>query len=207
MSDQEKEKPKDNRKVKVSAQELEDLQRQLCALQKEKADLFAKFQRLGADYDNYQKRVTRQIADAIFLEKESLVKSLLPVLDNFACALAGAGASNPDAVRQGVQIVRDQMLSTLKMLGVEQIMALGKKFDPSCHQAISQRAEPDKEDTLVLEEFQTGYKLDSRVIRPSRVAVNKLPAGQPPAAEKPALAAEQKPKVPPDDDSESVDTQ
>ena len=64
----------------------------------------------------------------------------------------------------------------MKSHDVEQIEAVGKKFDPLLHQAITQRAEDDKEDNIVLEENQRGYKLGGRVIRPSKVIVNKTPA-------------------------------
>jgi molecular chaperone GrpE len=66
----------------------------------------------------------------------------------------------------------------LKSHNVEQIKALGEVFDPVLHQAIRQNTEPDKGQDVVLEEFQKGYKLNGRVIRPSRVVVNKLPSGE-----------------------------
>jgi molecular chaperone GrpE len=69
-------------------------------------------------------------------------------------------------------------LDILKSHNVEQINAMGQKFDPSQHEAMTQRAEPDKENGLVLEEYQKGYKLNGRVFRPSRVIVNKLPSQQ-----------------------------
>jgi hypothetical protein len=68
------------------------------------------------------------------------------------------------------------MLDILKSHGVEQIKSLGEKFDPALHEAMTQRAEPDQEENVVLEEFQKGYKLNGRVIRPSKVIVNKLPS-------------------------------
>jgi len=71
------------------------------------------------------------------------------------------------------------MLDILKSHGVEQIKALDEEFDPALHQAMMQKAEPDKEDNIVLEEFQKGYKLNGRVIRPSKVIVNKLTSEQP----------------------------
>ena len=67
---------------------------------------------------------------------------------------------------------------------------LGEKFDPSQHEAMTHRAEPDKEDGLVLEEYQKGYKLGGHLIRPSRVIVNKLPSQQ--QAEQPAEEDETK---------------
>ena len=65
------------------------------------------------------------------------------------------------------------MLDILKSHGVEPIKALGEKFDPALHQAMMRRAEPEQGNDIVLEEFQTGYKLNGRAIRPSRVIVNK----------------------------------
>jgi hypothetical protein len=70
------------------------------------------------------------------------------------------------------------MLDILKSHGVEQIKALGENFDPALHQAMMQQAEPQQQNNIVLEEFQKGYKLNSRVIRPSKVVVNKLPGQQ-----------------------------
>lgn len=148
--------------------------------------LRGKYQRVGADYANYQKRTTKQIADTIAYEKEQIVKTLLPILDNFERTLANAAsADNIDSLIKGVKIIYDQMLDTLKTHGVEQIKALDEKFDPAEHQAIMQRSEPDKEESIVLEEFQKGYKLNGRVVRPSRVIVNKLPSEEKPAEEKP----------------------
>jgi len=66
------------------------------------------------------------------------------------------------------------MLDILKSHGVEQIKAPGEKFDPALHEAMMQKTEPEEEDNIVLEEFQKGYKLNGRVIRPSKVIVNKL---------------------------------
>ena len=81
---------------------------------------------------------------------------------------------NGDVLVKGVQIIYDQMLDILTSHGVEQIEAPGEKFDPAMHEAMMQKTEPQKEDNVVLEEFQKGYKLNGRVIRPSKVVVNKL---------------------------------
>jgi len=79
-------------------------------------------------------------------------------------------------VIKGIQIVYEQILDILKSHNVEQIKAVGEKFDPSLHQAVMPRQEADKENNTVLEEFQTGYKLNGKVIRPSKVVVNQLPS-------------------------------
>ena len=150
------------------------LQEQLEKLQKEKAELFEKFQRVSADYANYQKRGLKQITDSIAYEKKAILKSFLPALDNFEHTLAAEqNADDIESFAKGVRIVYDQMLTILKSHGVEPIDALGKKFNPVIHEAMMQRSEPDVDDGIILEEFQKGYKLNGRVIRPCKVIVSK----------------------------------
>jgi len=172
-----KEKSKEQKWSEPEKNEQEKLHSQIEDLQKEKDELFAKLQRVSADYANFQKRVPKQIADTILYEKEKILKTLLPALDNFEHTLKNAhSAENVDVLVKGIEIIYDQMLDILKSHGVEQIKAQGEAFDPALHQAMSQKAEPDKEENTVLEEFQKGYKLNGRVIRPSKVIVNKLPS-------------------------------
>jgi len=163
--------------------ELKELQQKLSELQKERDEVFEKLQRVSADYANYQKRVTKQISDTIAYERETIIRTLLPVLDNFEHTLQSFNlvqdknshsAENVNVFIEGVQIIYNQILDILKLHGVEQIKALGVKFDPTLHEAILQKAEPDRDDNIVLEEFQKGYTLNGRVIRPCRVIVNKL---------------------------------
>lgn len=157
--------------------ELEELRRAVETLQKEKDELFGKLQRVSADYANFQKRVPRQIADTVCYEKERLIKTLLPALDNFELTLQNAGsAENADVLVEGIRIIYGQLLDILKSHNVEQIEALGQEFDPALHEAMTQQANPEKQEGVVLEEFQKGYRLNGRVIRPSRVVINKLPA-------------------------------
>ena len=162
---------------KKAEKKAQKLQEQLDSLEKEKVELFEKLQRVSADYANYQKRAPKQIADSISYETEKILKSFLPALDNFEHVLAAEQkAENLEAFAKGVRIVYDQLLTILKSHSVEQIEALGKKFDPVQHEAMMQKNEADFEDNIVLEEFQKGYKLNDRVIRPCKVIVNKQPS-------------------------------
>ena len=157
------------------------MRRQAETLQKEKDDIFAKLQRVAADYDNYQKRSAKQITDNVAYEKDKIVKSLLPVLDNFEYILANTSCGAADeTLLKGVKIIYDQMLDVLKGHGIEQIKSAGEPFNPAHHEAITHRSENSKEEGLVLEELQKGYKLNGRLIRASRVVVNKLPSPQTP---------------------------
>ncbi len=141
--------------------------------------LRGRLQRVAADYENFQKRTPKQITEAIAYEKERIIKALLPALDNLEHTLTNAqSAEDVDVFVKGIRIIYDQMLDILKSHGIERIKAVGEKFDPALHEAMTQKTEPGKEENIVLEEFQTGYKLNGRVIRPSRVIVNKPPRQQ-----------------------------
>lgn len=194
MRHKETEEPKPESSPEGAAQEpkkmkgeLDELRSAMESLQKEKDELFGKLQRVSADYANFQKRVPKQIADTIAYEKERLIRTLLPVLDNFEHTLQSAcSVENVDALIKGVRIIYDQLLDVLKSHNVEPLNALGEEFDPAVHEAMTHQANPEKKEGIVLEEFQKGYKLNGRVIRPSRVVVNKLPADQTgPQQEKP----------------------
>ena len=173
-------KKKKTEKPEIS--EHEELQQQLSDLQKEKDEIFEKLQRVSADYANYQKRVPKQISDTITYERETIIRTFLPVLDNFEHTLQSfnlvqdKNSNSADDVKvfvDGFQIIYGQMLDILKSHGVEQIKALDEKFDPNMHEAIMQKSEPEKQEDIVLEDFQRGYTLNGRVIRPSKVIVNK----------------------------------
>ena len=153
-----------------------ELEEQLKAITAEKQDLFEKFQRVSADYINYQKRTPRQIADSVAYEKKAVIRSILPTLDNLVHAITSAREHNADeSVVKGIELVHDHMLDALKAHGVKRIVALGEQFDPVVHEAVMQRSEEDKPDNCVLEEYQNGYMLNDQVICPAKVIVNKLP--------------------------------
>jgi molecular chaperone GrpE len=157
-------------------EQIRQLQEKLTAVVKEKEELFARLQRLSADYANFQKRSSRQTAEAVCFEREKIIKSLLPALDDFERTIKNAAAApeNRDAIINGIKIIYGHMLDILKACDVEQIKAVGQKFDPFLHEAISRIADNNKEDGVILEETQRGYKLGGKVLRPSRVVVNKL---------------------------------
>ncbi len=203
---QKNDKSKSGKKMdKDLAKAYEQLQADFDALQAEKLELFEKLQRVSADYANFQKRVPKQVSDSISYEKERLLKTLLPVLDNFEHTINSDHSGDIDVVMKGIKIVHDQMLDTLKSHGVEPILAESQIFDPSQHEAMMQRNEEDKENNLILEEFQKGYALNGRVIRPSKVIVNKseLEAeAQPPSDTDPGACADEDPSPNTPDDAE-----
>ena len=130
-------------------------------------------QRIQADFDNYRKRNVSMRADALEEGKADAVKAFLPVMDNLERALQteknnGTGGS----LMEGLEMVLKQMAQVLKDLGVEEIDAEGKEFDPACHNAVMQvPAEENQKPGFVAAVFEKGYKIGDKVIRYSMVQV------------------------------------
>ncbi|MFT4412693.1 nucleotide exchange factor GrpE [Fredinandcohnia humi] len=130
--------------------------------------------RIQADFENYKRRARLDQETASTYRAQSLVSDLLPALDNFERALQiEAKDDHAKSILQGMDMVYRSIVEALKKEGVEAIEAVGTQFDPHLHQAVMQVDEPDVESNVVLEEFQKGYKLKDRVLRPSMVKVNQ----------------------------------
>ena len=178
MKDENKKDKDKKQEVKKNFEhEVKELRQRIEELEAEKDLTFEKLQRVIAEYQNFEKRMLKKNSETIAYEKEALVKSLLPALDNFDHTLQNAHkAEDIGVIVKGVDIVYAQLMDVLKSYGVERICSVGEKFDPTFHQALMQKQEADKENYTVLEEFQKGYRIGDRVLRPSRVVVNILPS-------------------------------
>ena len=180
----EESQPQENEEVKAPEDELSRLQQQeLDTVRKERDELLGRLQRVSADYANFQKRVPKQVSDSVAYEKDKILRSLLPILDNLEHTLKAHSAESSDAVVRGVEIIYGHMLDILKSHGVSQMQALGEPFDPARHEAMLTREEPGTPANVVLEELHKGYLINDRVLRPTRVVVSKEPAPQPSPAE------------------------
>jgi molecular chaperone GrpE len=133
----------------------------------------SKYLRLQADFDNYKKRLTREKQDIYKFATEDLIKSLLPVIDNFERAITSIEENKEasEGYLKGVKMVFQQLIEVLKKEGLEEIKAIGENFDPNCHHAVQQAFLEDVEDNSIMEVFQKGYRLKDKVIRPSMVKV------------------------------------
>lgn len=127
-----------------------------------------------ADFENYKRRVRLDQETATTYRAQSIISDLLPALDNFERALQiEAKDDHSKSILQGMDMVYRSIVEALKKEGVEPIEAVGVPFDPHVHQAVMQVEDPDVESNVVIEEFQKGYKLKDRVLRPSMVKVNQ----------------------------------
>jgi molecular chaperone GrpE len=156
----------------ISVEELADLKTKAA-----KADEnWDKYLRAVADLDNYRKRVAREKEELARFTTERVVTALLPTLDNLERAIDAAqthGAEN-SSLLQGLTQVHSQFRRTLMEFGLSEIIAgAGQPFDPNLHEAVSQVESPEHAEGHVVEQFQRGYKLADRLLRPARVVVSK----------------------------------
>lgn len=150
------------------------LQEKVDELQAKLTETEGRTLRLQADFENYKRRVQMDKQAAEKYRAQRLVSDILPALDNFERAMqVEATDEQTKSLLQGMEMVHRQLLEALTKEGVEVIEAVGKQFDPNEHQAIMQVEDSEFESNAVVEEFQKGYKLKDRVIRPSMVKVNQ----------------------------------
>lgn len=154
--------------------EKSDLAAKLAEKEKEAAANYDKYVRAVAELDNYKKRAVKEKNEILKYGKEEIVKDILPFLDSLDRALEHAEASNDiQAFKEGLKLIQDQLFSCLKKHGVEAIECAGQDFDPNFHEAMMQMESADHEQNQVINEFQRGYLLNGRLLRPSKVCVCK----------------------------------
>jgi molecular chaperone GrpE len=147
-------------------------------LNEEIAELQGRLQRLGADYQNYQKRSERQIQQAVQWAREEVVRSLLGVLDNFDVAMErGREAQDVEALLEGFRIVRDHLGTALASQGLRPIaVEPGLGFDPALHEAMLHEPTAEFPENTVVRELSRGYQMGERTLRPAKVSVAKAVA-------------------------------
>ncbi len=148
----------------------------LAQTQKEAKDMFDRLARVSADFENYKKRVGREKDDAIKFGNEKAFKEILPVLDNLRRAVQAApDTADPTILVEGVKLVSKQLEDALARFGVVGFDSLGQPFDPARHEAVGSRADSIPAQH-VCEEYQRGYQLHDRLLRPALVIVSTGPA-------------------------------
>lgn len=132
-----------------------------------------KYLRLAAEFDNYKRLSQRDQRDQIKFGNEQLLKELLPVVDNLERAIKAAKERKPgDGLVQGVDLTLKQLNGALAKFGVHPIPTVGQPFDPSGHQAVASVPSEQVPEQHVVEEFQRGYRLHDRILRPAMVTVS-----------------------------------
>lgn len=133
-----------------------------------------RYLRLQADFDNFRRRSRIELEAGAKYRAQSIITDLLPAIDNFERAMKmEVDNDQAKSLMQGVEMVYRSLLDALKNEGVEVIETVGKEFDPHLHQAVMQAEDENFGPNIVVEEFQKGYMLKDRVIRPAMVKVNQ----------------------------------
>jgi molecular chaperone GrpE len=147
---------------------------------KEAQNNLDRLMRITADFENYKKRVTRETEEFRKFANETIIKELLPVVDNLERAIESAQeeAQAHAAILEGVTLTLDGILDVFNKFGVIQVEALGKDFDPNYHQAIQQEMSEELAPNTVTQVFQKGYVMHDRLIRPAMVVVSKAAAAE-----------------------------
>ncbi|MDQ0269510.1 molecular chaperone GrpE [Cytobacillus purgationiresistens] len=154
--------------------EVADLKAKTAELESKLADAENRYLRLQADFDNSRRRAKLDREASEKYRSQSLISDLLPAIDNFERALqTQADNDQVNSLKQGMEMVYRSLVEALKKEGAEQIESVGKEFDPHIHQAVMQVEDDQFESNIVVEEFQKGYMLKDRVIRPAMVKVNQ----------------------------------
>ena len=157
----------------VSREEI--LEAKVAELEAANAELKDQMLRRQAELENYRKRLIRDKEEAVQYANESLIRDILGFLDNMDRALAAAkNGGDLNALIEGFEMTQNQLLSTLdKNWGLKGIDSVGQEFDPSLHEACMMAIDESLDKETVLEEFQKGYTLHGRVVRPSKVKIGK----------------------------------
>ena len=148
----------------------------LIQLRTERDQLFEKLARATADFQNTRRRMEADFDQRAAYANQSLLKSLLPPIDNFERALAQDPAKVDAAtLLKGMRIVHDQMLSVLRQQRVDEIAPRpGEPFNPALHEALMQQPTEQYAEPTVTQLLQKGYALQGRTLRPAQVAVSKM---------------------------------
>jgi len=149
----------------------------LQALEQEKNALSDRLLRAMAEFDNYRKRVTREKEGLVKYGTERIALEILPVVDSFERALEQSRqATEIEPVIAGLEMILKQLQATLEKFEIKPLHAVGEPFDPAFHEAMAQQEHPDHADNTVIEQFQKGYMLGDKLLRPARVLVSRAPA-------------------------------
>ena len=163
-----------------AADPLQELKQEIENAKQEASKNWDLYLRERADLENARKRHQRDREEAIRFANDRLLKEMIPVLDNLERAVGHAeqGEDDNQGLLEGVNMTISQFRKVLEDFGVKPINALGADFDPNLHQAMGQVESEDQAPNTVVSEFQKGYLLNDRLLRPSLVMVAKAPGGE-----------------------------
>jgi len=156
-----------------AGQSLEDVQSKLDAREKDYKETYDRLLRVTAEFENYKKRLSREMEDFRKYANQSLLKEMLSVVDHIELAIQAAGVPSPagTSMVEGLNLTLKEFLRILDKFKVKPIEAVGQPFNPQMHEAIMQEATDRLPENTVVREMQKGYTISDRLLRPALVVV------------------------------------
>ena len=142
---------------------------------KEEIDFKAKYYYVAAEMENYRKRMEREKENLLKYGNERVMSDLIQVIDNFDRMIDMLRPDEDQKIKNmvtGLDMVRKQFIDTLSKHGLTPVESVGKDFDPNFHEALAQEYAEGKKPNEVIKEFQKGYSLNGRLVRPAKVVVS-----------------------------------
>jgi len=157
--------------TKAIKDDLAKLEKTLDEERKRNEEYLTSLRYLQADFENYRKRIDREIRELEQFSTLGMVRKLIPVLDDLDLAVASATKAEDRGLLEGVKMVQKNLSSALESEGLQRIKAVGEPFDPSAHEAVDKVQGKDNSEDMVVEEMRKGYTFKGKVLRPSAVKV------------------------------------
>ena len=171
-----KAKEKGPEKVVKKAEEMtkQELLKKLTDTREEAEKNYDLYTRTYAEMENIKKRGIKEREELAKYANESIIKEILPVIDNLDKAISHAqNDENSSALVEGLELTRDGLMKALEKAGLKEVEALGKPFDPNFHESVSQQIDDTVAPGHVIMELQKGYLLNGRLMRPSMVVISQ----------------------------------
>lgn len=167
-----------------AGQGLEEVQSKLDAREKDYRETYDRLLRVTAEFENYKKRMSREMEDFRKYANQSLLKEMLSVVDHIELAIQAAGGPSPagTSMVEGLNLTLKEFLRILEKFKVKPIEAVGQPFNPQMHEAIMQEATDRLPENTIVREMQKGYTINDRLLRPSLVVVAAARPAEPDAS-------------------------
>ncbi len=152
---------------------LAELQAELESKEEELKQTHDRMLRVSADYENFKKRSAREIAEFRKYANQALLKEMLPVVDNLELAMKSTEGNRDidKSLVEGLEITRNEILKVMEKFHVKPVKAIGEPFDPEFHEAVMRQESDEFPENTVISEFQKGYLIHNRLLRPAMVVV------------------------------------
>jgi len=173
----------EEQRTKAIKMDLAKLEMNLEEERKRNEEYLTSLRYLQADFENYRKRVEREMGELEEFSTLGLVRKLISVLDDLDLAVASATKAEDKGLLEGVKMVQKNLTSALEAEGLKTIKAVGAPFDPSTHDAVDKVQGKNNTEDMVIEELRKGYTFKGKVLRPSAVKVEMATRKQQPKEE------------------------